>query len=29
MDSIYLFSSFFGAKHPKEETIAEMRDYEG
>ena len=29
MNSIYLFARFFGAKHPNEVTIAEMRYYEG
>ena len=29
MNSIYLFSRFFGEKHPNKGTIAEMRDYEG
>ena len=26
-DSIYLFGRFFGAKHPNEGAITEMRDY--
>ena len=29
MNSIYLFSRFFGTKHPNKGTIADIRDYEG
>ena len=29
MNSIYIFGRFFGAKHPNEQAIAEMRDHEG
>ena len=29
MNSIYLFSRFFGSKHWNNGTIAEIRDYEG
>ena len=29
INSIYLFSRFFGAKYPNKRAIAEMRDYEG